>query len=105
MTTPNFESRAELVAESLVGQLDPLLQEATADAGWGNPIELTQKKGVISVEFFEFREQEIFDLEYGTEDRPPVVVMRPFLTNADKTIKEAVETNAIDYLFERGILP
>ena len=105
MTTPSFEARAESVAESLVEQLDPLLQEATADSGWGNPLELTQKKGVISLEFFEFREEEIFNLEYGTEDRPPAVVVRPFLTKADKTIKEAVETNAIDYLFERGILP
>jgi len=105
VTTPNFEARAESVAKSLVEQLDPLLQEATETSGWGNPVELTQKKGVISVEFFEFREQEIFDLEYGTEDRPPAAVMRPFLKSADVTIQQAVATNAIDYLFEQGILP
>jgi hypothetical protein len=105
VNTNSFEARAPHLAESLVEELDPLLQEATADAGWGNPIELTQQKGVISLEYFEFREEELFNLEYGTEDRPPTVVIRPFLTKADVAIRNAIEGDALDYLFEKGILP
>lgn len=105
MNTNSFVERAPLVAESLVGELDPILQDATADAGWGNPIELTQDEGVIAIEFFEFREQEIFNLEYGTENRPPAVVVRPFLNKAEGTIKQAVEAEALEYLFSKGILP
>jgi hypothetical protein len=105
VNTNSFEARAKLVAENLVAELDPILQDATAEAGWGNPIELTQKEGVIGLEYFTFREDEIFNLEYGTEDRPPVIVVRPFLNKADGAIKAAVESDALDYLFENGILP
>lgn len=101
----SFENRAALVAEQLVNELDPILQDATAEAGWGNPIELTEKEGVISLEYFEFLESEIFDLEYGNENRPPAVVIRPFLNKSEGTIKAAVETDALDYLFSKGILP
>jgi hypothetical protein len=101
----SFETRAPIVAEQLVDDLDPILQKATSDAGWGNPIELTQKEGVIGLEYFEFRTEEIFNLEYGTEDRPPAVVIRPFLNKADVVIQQAVETDSIEYLFAKGILP
>lgn len=101
----SYETRAPLVAEQLVDELDPILQKATSDAGWGNPIELTQKEGVIGLEYFEFRTEEIFNLEYGTENRPPAVVVRPFLNKADVVIQQAVETDAIEYLFAKGVLP
>lgn len=101
----NYETRARIVAEQLTDDLDPVLQKATADAGWGNPIELTQKEGVINLEYFEFRTEEIFNLEYGTENRPPAVVVRPFLKKADVVIQQAIETDAIEYLFDKGVLP
>lgn len=105
MNTNSFEERALTLAETLVEDLDPVLQEATVDAGWGYAIELTQKEGAINLEYFEFREQEIFDLEYGTEDRPPAVVVRPFLNKADVYIRESIENEALEYLFDKGILP
>lgn len=103
--TSDFIDRAPLVAHELVNELDPALQMAMASAGWGHPLELTNDGGNLNIEYFEFHEEHIFNNEYGSEGTTPNSVVRPFLTKAESTIKRAINDEALNYLFLKGILP
>ena len=101
----DFSERAPKVAEALVAELEPKLQKAVLDADWEHGIDLTSDSGEILLSYDEDHMDGLFTAEYGPEGGAPRAVIRPFLRDSSETIKQAVETEAIDFLFSAGILP
>lgn len=101
----DFEDRASLVAEELVGQLEPQLQKAILDADWDYPIDLERSEGVLYLSYKDEDAGGIFNAEYGPEGGAPNAVVRPFLSESEPAIKQAIEDEALNFLFLKGILP
>ena len=85
--------------------LDDKLQIAKENAGWKHPIELVSKGGQLGIAYQDAHEEHIFNAEYGSEGSSPNAVIRPFILDAEKVIKTAMNDEAINYLFFNGILP
>lgn len=101
----DFEDRASLVAEELLIELEPELQKAILDADWEFPIDLEQSEGSLFIAYKDEDELGIFDSEYGPEGGAPNSVIRPFLTKSEPVIKQAIQDEALNFLFLKGILP
>ena len=101
----DFLELASTVAEDLVTELEPKLQRAVLDADWDYAIDLENNEGDIVLSYDEDNITGLFEAEYGPEGGAPTAVVRPFLRDSESTIKAAVETAAIGYLFDKGILP
>lgn len=100
-----FEKRAPKVAQRLAEKLDDKLQLAAEAKGWEAPIHLEAKKGKLNVTYQRRHKADIFNQEYGNKDRAPNAVIRPFLDSAEPIIAAEIEEDALNYLFEKGILP
>ena len=103
--TIHLEERASVVANELANTLNDTLQTAVANAGWRHPIELVSTEGKLVVAYEENHEENIFDTEYGSEGSSPNSVIRPFIIGSEATIKQALNDEALNYLFLNGILP
>jgi hypothetical protein len=101
----DFLTRAPGLAERLSEKLNDDLQDRMADAGWDHVVTIKAKKGLISLSYNSFQETNVFESEYGSENRSPNSVIRPFLGAAQKDIETAIGEEAIDFLFAEGILP
>lgn len=101
----DFEDRASLVAEELLAELEPALQKAVLDADWDAPIDLEREEGALYLAYKTEDSANIFNAEYGPEGGTPNAVVRPFLTKSEPVIKQAIEDEALNFLFLKGILP
>jgi hypothetical protein len=101
----DFLTRAPHLAARLSEELDADLQDRMADAGWEHTVKLSAKEGLISLSYSSSQETNIFESEYGSENRSPNSVVRPFIDNAQKNIESSIGQEAIDFLFAEGILP
>lgn len=101
----DFEDRASLVAEELMVELEPQLQKAILDADWESPVDLEQEEGVLYLAYKTEDSANIFNAEYGPEGGAPNAVIRPFLTQSEPVIKQAIQDEALNFLFLKGILP
>jgi hypothetical protein len=103
--TINLETRASDVADTLASSLDDSLQITAANAGWTHPIELVSKSGKLSLAYDEGHGDDIFNAEYGQPGISPNAVIRPFLHEVNPVIEQTIQNEALNYLFETGILP
>lgn len=101
----DFLTRAPGLAERLSEKLHDDLQDRMADAGWDHVVTIKAKEGLISLSYNSFQETNVFESEYGSENKSPNSVIRPFLGAAQKEIESSIGEEAIDFLFAEGILP
>ena len=101
----DFLTRAPHLAQRLSEELDADLQDRMADAGWEHTVTLYAKESLIKLSYISSQETNIFESEYGSENRSPNSVVRPFIGDAQKQIETAIGQEAIDFLFAEGILP
>jgi hypothetical protein len=101
----DFSKRATPLAKRLAPALDDTLQHDIAVAEWEHPMEVQASKGKINIVYFEEHEDGIFDTEYGSVNQSPSAVIRPFIESSAKVISEAIQSEALDFLFAEGILP
>ena len=101
----DFLTRAPGLAERLSEKLNDDLQDRMADAGWEHTVNIKAKDGFIALSYNSSQETNVFESEYGSENRSPNSVIRPFLGAAQKEIESSIGEEAIDFLFAEGILP
>ena len=101
----DFLTRAPGLAERLSEKLDDDIQDRMADAGWEHTVNIKAKEGLISLSYSSFQETNVFESEYGSENKSPNSVIRPFIGKAQKDIETSIGEEAIDFLFAEGILP
>lgn len=80
------------------------LRKHALDSGWpshlARALSVTHDNGKVSIDYPERHADEILDLEYGTQDRPPSPVLRTFNNRMDQHADLA--THLETYL--RGVL-
>lgn len=101
----DFENRATSVAQRVASSLDTKLQESAISKNWTTPINVESRNGEINVVYKQQHQSDIFNAEYGAKGQAPNSVIRPFLGDAESLIKQEIELEALDYLFEAGVLP
>lgn len=101
----DFSTKAPSLAKRLSEELDNDLQDRLADSGWSQVINVTSKEGVINLSYDSFQESSLFESEYGSERVSPNAVVRPFLSDSEGAVKQAIEQEAIEFLFSEGVLP
>lgn len=100
-----FEKRAPKAAERIASELDDELQLRAEAKGWTTPIHLEAKRGKLNIVYERNHKSDIFNLEYGFKEQSPNAVIRPFLDAAEPAIEAQIEQEAINFLFETGVLP
>jgi hypothetical protein len=101
----DFEKRAPAVAQRLAEEFDAPLQLAAEAKGWETPIHLEAKKGKLNLTYDRMHKSALFDSEYGNEDQSPNAVIRPFVNAIEPDISAEIQAEALNYLFEIGVLP
>jgi hypothetical protein len=101
----DFEKRAQAVAERLAEELDSQLHISAESKGWTAPIHLEAKKGNLNLVYDTNDKVNLFNSEYGNQNQSPNSVVRPFLNDSETLIAAEIESEAVDYLFEVGVLP
>jgi hypothetical protein len=101
----DFLTRAPGLAQRLSEKLNDDLQDRMADAGWTHAVNIKAKEGLISLVYTSSQETNVFESEYGSENRSPNSVIRPFINSSQKEIESAIGQEAIEFLFAEGILP
>ena len=100
-----FVKRAPAVAQRLAEEFDAPLQLAAESKGWETLIHLEAKKGQLNLTYSRMHKSALFNAEYGSEDQSPNAVIRPFLNAIEPDISAEIQTEALNYLFETGVLP
>ena len=100
-----FEKKAVVVAERLASELDDQLQLEARKKGWTAPIHLEAKKGKLNLVYSRKDAKTLFVHEYGDKGESPTALVRPFLNAIEPLIAAEIEEEALNHLFERGILP
>jgi hypothetical protein len=101
----DFLTRAPRLAQRLSEELNDDLQDRMADAGWDYVVNLKAKEGLITLSYNSSQETNVFESEYGSENKSPNSVIRPFIGDAQKEIESSIGQEAIEFLFAEGILP
>ena len=100
-----FVKRAPAVAQRLAEEFDAPLQLAAEAKGWETPIHLEAKKGQLNLTYERMHKSALFSAEYGNENQSPNAVIRPFLNAIEPDINAEIQAEALNYLFETGVLP
>ena len=100
----NVDILASDAAYALIPILEENLRLAADAGGWSDEIisklSVEYKDGALSITYPDELEQQIQDLEYGSEGIPPRPVIRSFIYRADPYIKSVLANQTIDLLMQ-----